>query len=117
MPFCNSCGAEVADVKFCPKCGQAVGEAAAAGAGSEAAADPPPAASSAAAANDDNVMGALAYVTIIPAIIFLIIEPYKNRRFVRFHSFQCLFLAAAIFALNIANVVIGFIPVVNFITF
>ncbi len=77
----------------------------------------PSGAASASTTNDDNVMGALAYVTIIPAIIFLIIEPYKNRRFVRFHSFQCLFLGAALFVLNILNVVIGFIPVVNFITF
>ena len=33
-------------------------------------------------------MGALAYVTLVPAIIFLIIEPYKNIKFVRFHAFQ-----------------------------
>lgn len=38
--------------------------------------------------------GALAYLTIIPAIVFLVAEPYKRDRFVRFHAFQCLFLAA-----------------------
>ena len=32
----------------------------------------------------DNVAGLLAYVTIIPAIIFLVIEPYNRNRFVRF---------------------------------
>ncbi len=41
----------------------------------------------------DNVAGALAYVTIIPAIIFLVIEPYNKRPFVRFNAFQCLGIA------------------------
>jgi uncharacterized membrane protein len=43
----------------------------------------------------DNVAGALAYITIIPAIIFLFVEPYSRRPFVRFHAIQCLLLAAA----------------------
>jgi len=43
----------------------------------------------------ENIAGALAYVTVIPAILFLVLEPYKRNRFVRFHSFQCLFFAAA----------------------
>src|SRR5438270_13301667 len=33
----------------------------------------------------DNVAGMLAYVTIIPAIIFLAIEPFHKNRFIRFH--------------------------------
>ena len=41
----------------------------------------------------DNVAGALAYITIIPAILFLILEPYNKRPFVKFHAFQCLGLA------------------------
>jgi hypothetical protein len=41
------------------------------------------------------VAGMLAYFTIIPAIIFLLIEPYNRNRFVRFHSFQCLFVAVS----------------------
>ena len=43
----------------------------------------------------------LAYFTIIPAIVFLLIEPYNRNRFVRFHSFQCLFTAAALIVLHI----------------
>jgi len=53
---------------------------------------PPPAA----AANPglaDNVAVALAYVTIIPAILFLILEPYNRRPFVKFHALQCIGLA------------------------
>jgi len=49
----------------------------------------------------DNVAGALAYVTFIPAIVFLVLEPYSKNRFIRFHSFQCLFFCGALFALGI----------------
>ena len=51
---------------------------------------PPPAAAS---GLSDNVAGALAYITIIPAIVFLVLEPYNKNPFIRFHSFQCLALA------------------------
>ena len=53
----------------------------------------------------DNAAGGLAYFTIIPAIIFLIVEPYKKRSFVRFHSWQSIFL-------NIVAIVIGFINII-----
>lgn len=52
-------------------------------------------------------MGALAYVTIIPAIVFLLIEPYKHNRFIRFHSFQCIFFTLAAIALNIATTILS----------
>jgi uncharacterized membrane protein len=38
----------------------------------------------------DNVAGALAYVTIVPAILFLVLEPYNRNPFIRFHAFQSL---------------------------
>jgi uncharacterized membrane protein len=49
---------------------------------------PPPVASGAGLA--ENVAGALAYVTIIPAILFLVLEPYNRSPFIRFHAFQSL---------------------------
>lgn len=52
---------------------------------------------SAASGLTDNVAGALAYVTIIPAIVFLVLEPYNRSPFIRFHSFQCLGLAVVAF--------------------
>ena len=58
-----------------------------------------------AAPMEENVAGMLAYFTIIPAIIFLLIEPYNRNRFVRFHSFQCLFTCAALIVLHICLVV------------
>lgn len=42
----------------------------------------------------DNVAAALAYIWII-AIVFLVIEPYNKKRFVRFHCFQSLFFCVA----------------------
>jgi uncharacterized membrane protein len=66
-------------------------------------APPPPAAVSAGLA--DNVAGALAYITIIPAILFLILEPYNRRPFVRFHSMQCIGLAICSLAFSAVMVV------------
>jgi len=53
----------------------------------------------------DNVAGALAYITIIPAILFLILEPYNKRPFVKFHAFQCLGLTLTAFALSLILVI------------
>ncbi len=61
----------------------------------------------------DNVAGMLAYVTIIPAIVFLVLEPYNKRRFIRFHSFQCIFFAIAWTVLWIGLGFIGHIPVLG----
>ena len=38
----------------------------------------------------ENVAGALAYLSFVPAIIVRLVEPYKKSEFVRFHSMQCL---------------------------
>lgn len=61
----------------------------------------------------DTAAGALAYVTIIPAIIFLIVPPYNTRPFVKFHAFQCLGLAVVMFCLSIINI----IPILGQIVF
>jgi len=54
----------------------------------------------------------LAYVTFIPAIIFLLLEPYSRNRFIRFHSFQCIFLSVALFVIHI---VLMFIPIIGWL--
>jgi uncharacterized membrane protein len=57
-----------------------------------------------------NVAAALAYLAgIITAIIFLVIDPFKNDRFVRFHAFQSLFFNVAWIALWIAWTIVGLI--------
>ncbi|MGB8768239.1 MAG: zinc-ribbon domain-containing protein [Candidatus Korobacteraceae bacterium] len=104
MAFCSSCGTQMADDSaFCPNCGKATSQPSSAPTSSAPPPTPAPAggASAAAAPLEENIAGMLAYFTIIPAIIFLLIEPYNRNRFVRFHAFQCLFTAAALIVLHI----------------
>ena len=58
----------------------------------------------------DNAAGALAYVTIVPAIVFLIVEPYNRNSYVRFHAWQSIFLGIAAIAID---TVLSVIPVVG----
>ncbi|HTS71257.1 MAG TPA: zinc-ribbon domain-containing protein [Terriglobia bacterium] len=86
MAFCAKCGAQMAEgTTFCGACGAPVGGAAPVAAPVAA----PPAAN---AGLTSNVAGCLAYVLgFITGIIFLILDPYKNDKFVRFHAFQSIF--------------------------
>ena len=59
----------------------------------------------------DNAAGALAYVTVIPAIIFLIVEPYNRNSYIRFHSWQSIFLGIAYFAIQI----LWIIPIIGWL--
>jgi len=58
----------------------------------------------------------LAYVTIIPAIIFLVMEPYNKNRFIRFHSFQCLFFCVALIVLQIGLSILAVVPFMAIVT-
>jgi uncharacterized membrane protein len=97
MSYCQTCGAAfAAGTTFCPTC-SVTPQAAVASA---------PAASGLQA----NVAGALAYLAgIITAILFLVIDPYKSDRFVRFHAFQSLFFNIAWIALWIAWTIVGLV--------
>ena len=94
MPqFCSSCGAQMSEGSaVCAACGKAMAQPAGGGAVAAPAAQ--------AGGLDKNIAGALAYL-FIPAIIFLVLEPYNRDRYIRFHSFQGLLIGAAFFALNI----------------
>jgi len=59
----------------------------------------------------DNLAGALSYLWIV-AIIFLLIEPYNRNKFVRFHSFQALFLGLVSIA---GHIVLGIIPFIGWV--
>ena len=69
--------------------------------------DPTPAPSTAQSGLSENAAGGLAYITIIPAIIFLMIEPYNRSSYVRFHAWQCIFLALAWIVLDIVIGIFG----------
>jgi uncharacterized membrane protein len=68
-----------------------------------------------------NAAAALAYVTVIPAILFLLIEPYNKTPIVRFHSIQSIALNVVWFALwlviFVLSMVLAFIPGLNLIFF
>lgn len=101
MAFCSSCGTQVADgTTLCAACSSRA----------------PAATAQAGGGLTDNVAGMLAYVTIIPAIIFLVMAPYNRSRFVRFHSFQSIFFAVAWTVLWIALSIVGMIPVLGWAT-
>ena len=101
MAFCNQCGAQIADgATTCAACSGR----------------PAVAPVSTGTGLTDNVAGMLAYVTIIPAIVFLVVEPYNKSRFVRFHSFQSIFFCVAVFAIQIALSIATVVPFLIFLT-
>ncbi len=118
MAACAKCGAPLLEgAGFCGSCGAPVGAPAAAPPSGPA--GPAGGATTGASGLTPNVAGALAYFTIIPAIIFLVVEPYNKDRFIKFHAFQSLFFNLAWVVLMIGMVIVGFIlaliPVVGWI--
>jgi uncharacterized membrane protein len=54
---------------------------------------PPPGYPPPAAGLSSTGAATVAYITFIPAIIFLVIDPYRRDGFVRFHAWQCIVLS------------------------
>lgn len=107
MAFCNTCGTQIPDgTTTCAACAGRIPAGTAA----------PAATASTAQGMTDNVAGMLAYFTIIPAIIFLVMEPYNRNRFIRFHAFQCLFFAVAWTVLWIALSIFAHIPFLGWLS-
>jgi uncharacterized membrane protein len=57
-----------------------------------------------------NNAAAIAYLTFIPAVIFLVMEPYNRNPFIRFHSFQSIAFSVVAFAIHL---VLLFIPIIG----
>jgi uncharacterized membrane protein len=113
MSFCQTCGASLPDGSpACTACGASQGVAApstAPGAypGSIPVAAPLPAAG---AGLTPNVAGALTYLAgLITGILFLVIDPFKTDRFVRFHAFQSIFFNVAWIAFWIVWTIVGLV--------
>jgi uncharacterized membrane protein len=70
----------------------------------------------AAAGLNDNMAGALAYVTFLPAILFLVLEPYNRKRFVRFHAFQSIFFFVGWAVVNVGLAFLSHIPLLGWAT-
>lgn len=101
---CGYCGAEMPDIsEFCPRCGRPVRE------GTSFAPDPEELVDAAREEElaeeleeqkrrdlpplepSDRYVGALAYLTFIPALVFIFVKKFHERKFVRFHAFQSVF--------------------------
>src|SRR5215470_18357469 len=79
--ICSHCAAEMPEISaYCPACGSSV----------NAESDPLRASDL-----NDQLLGALAYVAIVPAIVLLLIPMLRHRLFVRFHAWQSLLFTAA----------------------
>lgn len=135
---CPVCNAEVGPQNaFCTNCGTALSGVSSAqqqppyqpvsgspayppsAAPSAGYAPPPPGAMPAAGSGglSETAAAAISYITIIPAIIFLVIDPYKRMALVRFHSFQSICLAVAWIVVWIAaailEIVLHFLPLIG----
>lgn len=111
MANCTKCGAELgAENTFCGSCGNRI-------AGVQSNAGPSPVAVSAGGSSavatggrlTMNLATALSYALgLITGILFLVMEPYKNDRLVRFHAMQSiLFSAACIVFAIVWSIVVG----------
>lgn len=115
MAICTKCDAAIAeDSAFCGACGQPRTQASAAAPTTVSVAAAPavavggPAPSGAAAGTVSapgltmNLAAALSYALgAITGVLFLVLEPYKNNRFVRFHAIQSIILNVAVIAIAI----------------
>jgi len=105
MAFCPNCGAAV-EGRFCAKCGAQVSAAATPGSGAANTTFAAPAA----AGLTDNVAGALCYALgLITGILFLVLAPYNQSKFVRFHAFQAIFFHLAWIVFWVAETAIGLV--------
>lgn len=101
MAFCANCGSAVTDgTAFCAACGKPVGAVAqpiaVAQTGGAAVAVQPVTTQPATTGLTSNMAAALAYILgFITGILFLVLEPYKHDRFVRFHAMQSILYSAA----------------------
>lgn len=78
--ICPHCSAEMPEISaFCPVCGRSV-----------LASDTPDFTELHAANTREALLGALAYVALLPAIALLAVPSLKASRFVRFHAWQSL---------------------------
>jgi uncharacterized membrane protein len=94
MSYCQTCGAAFAGgATTCPACTAQ-----------------PQALPQANTGLSANAAGALAYLAgIVTGILFLVIDPYKSDRFVRFHAFQSIFFNVGWIALWMVWMIAGFV--------
>jgi len=92
---CVNCGVEVeVSGAFCPSCGKLTNPSPAVPPANNAQVSAAPG-----AGVERNVAGFLCYLLgFVTGIFFLVADPYRRDRFIRFHAFQSIFLSVAWFA-------------------
>jgi len=101
--ICSHCASEMPDVSsFCPGCGRSIHEEA----------DYLNATST-----QEALAGAVAYLTFIPAVSFLVIPAFKDKPFVRFHAWQSVFFTGVTLVLGAAMrlifAILSFVPFIG----
>jgi uncharacterized membrane protein len=75
-----------------------------------------PGAPAAGGSEADNVPAALCYVAgLITGIIFLVLAPYNQNKYIRFHAFQSIFMNIACIAISIASSIVLMILHLSFL--
>ena len=87
-------GGAVAAMSLCPHCGTSMP--------SNVAACPACAWPMRPIAAEDRALAALAYFTLLPAIVLLLLPAFRARRFIRFHAWQSVLIWGAFFVLTVA---------------
>lgn len=104
MTTCAKCGATLADnANFCVSCGARVGASQTVATGGATGTGIPP-----------NIAALLCYILWpVACILFLVLDPYRRDKFVRFHAYQALYLglvgAGVAIALSIVTVILGLV--------
>lgn len=104
LKSCSQCAFQMPQTAaFCPGCGQRM--------------QPPSVAQGKVGVLPESLAGALAYLSFVPALVFLLRDPYRQNRFVKFHSVQCLIFwivgAVLALALRLFGMLVFFIPLVG----
>lgn len=66
---------------------------------------PPPAASTEGPSDTGKILAGLGYLTGIVAIVAILMDPYKNERFVRVHAFQAIALYVVMIVASLLNII------------
>src|ERR1051326_8571336 len=97
---CPHCAAQMpGNAAFCPGCGRSMRSAVRA--------------QGKVGGLSENIAGGLSYFTFLPALVFLLLEPFKKSGFVRFHSMQCLLVTCALILAGLAAVFVWLVLVVK----
>jgi uncharacterized membrane protein len=74
-----------------------------------------PSATGATSGLSDDAASGIAYLTFIPALIFLMVAPYNTNPKVKFHAWQSIFLTCAWICLWVLDIVLAFVPIIGWL--